>query len=637
MKGVRQIKRQSRQASLPQGDKSAVASMTSFWGLMRAYWVSDRWREAWALTAAIFLLTAFVSKTTVWVAEASGHLMNSIVNANTAPVQNPLATISINAGILILLMLAKDVMLVGSRHFLSTTLHRKWRKWLNDQFSAALLNSRHTHFHLQQGRGKDQIDNVDQRLQESIKGMTGGAIGLVMGIVGVVLSAFFIGQKLIEMSTDVEGLEVFGSYGSAVLAFAAILIYVPLGTFVAVKIGRRLERLNLGIQQAEGSYRGEWTTLLRRSFQISASNGEAVQRSVNERLYKDVDGTWNKLNRFDAAYLAFQQAYGFLSNRIVAYIPGLLPYMGGSVSFRNYVTGAELVTAMINDCSWFIQVMPAIANLRANAGRVTGLARAMENVQDPTDFYARSGVNRFAFGRQHPRFGLSVRNLTLMQGPGSEAPFLRSGVINIRAGDWVYMRGESGSGKTSFVKALNGLWPYGTGDIIYPQNATTLYATQDAKFPSVSLKQLVSLPGDAGSFSDLAVAAVLHEAGLGEFIEKMNDSDAGGAPWDMVLSGGQKQKIVLARILLHKPSIIFLDEATGALDPTSKARFHAALKSRCPDAIVISIMHEEKLPVLENGAQVYSHVLDIRNGYVSLRPVHFDLPGAANVPLIAAE
>jgi len=616
-----------------------VADMTSFWGLMRAYWISDRWKEAWALTLAIFLMTAFVSKTTVWVAEASGLLMNSIVNVNTAPVQHPLVTIAANAGVLVLLMLAKDVLLVGSRHFLSTTLHRKWRKWLNDQFSTALLNGGHTHFHLQQGRAKDQPDNIDQRLQESIKGMTGGAIGLVMGIVGVFLSAFFIGQKLIEMSTHVEGLDFLGSYGSAVLAFAAIAVYVPLGTLIAIKIGKRLERLNLGIQKAEGSYRGEWTTLLRRSFQISASGGEAVQRSVNDRLYRDVDGTWNRLNRFDAAYLAFSQAYGFLSNRIVAYIPGLLPYMSGSVSFRNYVTGAELVAAMINDCSWFIQVMPAIANLRANAGRVTGLAQAIENVQEPAEFYSRSGINRFAFAEQHPRFGLTVRNLTLMQGPDSEAPFLRSGVINIRAGDWVYMRGESGSGKTSFVKALNGLWPYGTGDIIYPQNATSFYATQEAKFPSVTLKQLVALPADEDRFSDLAVAAVLHEAGLGEFIERMNDPDAGGAPWDMILSGGQKQKVVLARILLHNPTIIFLDEATGALDPAAKMRFHEALKARCPQSIVISIMHEEKLPLLENGQDVYSHVLDIRNGYVSLLPVHFDtMPEiAAETALIAAE
>nr|WP_269213971.1 ABC transporter ATP-binding protein/permease [Brucella pseudogrignonensis] len=631
MEKIRQIEQQSLQVR----DSSAVSQMTSFWGLMRAYWVSDRWKEAWALTIAIFIFTAFISKTTVWVAEASGLLMNSIVNVKSAPVQNPLMAIAMNAGVLILLMLAKDVLLVGFRHLLSTTLHRKWRKWLNDSFSDAMLDRNHTHFHLQQGKGSNLPDNVDQRLQESIKGMTGGAIGLVMGVVGVVLSAFFVGQKLLEISTEVTGLEFLGSYGGAILAFTAIIIYVPIGTLIAIKIGRQLERLNLGMQKAEGSYRGEWTTLLRRSFQISASEGESVQRSVNKRLYKDVDGTWNKLNRFDAAYLAFSQAYGFMSNRIIAYIPGLVPYMSGAVSFRNYVTGAELVAAMINDCSWFIQVMPAIANLRANAGRVTGLAQAIDSVQEPAAFYATSGVNRFKFSTQHSRFGLSVRDLTLMQGPDSEAPFLRSGVINIRSGDWVYMRGESGSGKTSFIKALNGLWPYGTGDIIYPQNAKSIYATQEAKFPSVSLKQLVCLPDDEAEFNDLSIAVVLHEAGLGEFIERMNDADADGSPWDMVLSGGQKQKLVLARILLHKPAVIFLDEATGALDPASKLRFHTALKTRCPDAIVISIMHEEKLPTLENGESVYSHVLEIRNGYVSLRPTHYTID--TGVAMVAAE
>ncbi len=619
-------------------DGSAVAGMTTFRGLIRAYWVSERWKEAWALTIAIVVLTAFISKATVWVAEASGRLMNAIVNVNTAPVQNPLVTIAVNVGMLLLLTLAKDAVLVGSRHYLSVTLNRKWRKWLNDQFSAALLDRRHTHFHLQQGKGCDQPDNIDQRLQEAIKGMTGGAIGLVMGIVGVVLSAFFVGQALIGMSTQVSGLEFLGSWGGALLAFATIAVYVPLGTFVAVWIGRRLERLNLAIQKAEGSYRGEWTTLLRRSFQISASGGETVLRSVNDRLYKDVDVTWSRLNRFDAAYLAFSQVYGFLSNRIAAYVPGFLPYMSGAVSFRNYVTGAELVAAMINDCSWFIQVMPAIANLRATAERVTGLAQAIENVQEPAQFYARSGVSRFTFARQHPRFGLTVRNLALMQGPESEAPFLRSGTINIRAGDWVYMRGESGSGKTSFLKALNGLWAYGSGDIVYPQGSVSLYATQDVKFPSVSLKQLVCLPEDEGDFSDLAVAAVLHEAGLGAFIERMNETGADGAPWDLLLSGGQKQKIVLARVLLHAPSVIFLDEATGALDPAAKTQFHAALKARCPDAIVISIMHEERAPVLESGEDIYSHVLDIRNGHVTLRPVHFDFAhDLADAALIAAE
>ena len=153
----------------------------------------------------------------------------------------------------------------------------------------------HTHFHLQHGAGEANKqgptapDNVDQRVQESIKAMTGGAIGLAMGVAGVVMSLLFVGQKLIEQSTYVSGLEFLGAYGSACLAFAAVAIYVPLNTLFAVKIGRALEKLTVRMQQAEGSYRGELTTFLRRSFHIAASRGEGVQRAMHDRLYTDID------------------------------------------------------------------------------------------------------------------------------------------------------------------------------------------------------------------------------------------------------------------------------------------------------------------------------------------------------------
>ena len=617
-----------------------ISGMITFFGLFRAYWISDRWKEAWGLTIAIFLLTAFISKSMVWIAEASGSLMNSIVNVDLHSSEHPLVLIGINAGILVLLMLLKDVALVGSRHFLSVTLHRKWRKWLNDTFSAALLDANHTHFHLQQGDSKSLPDNIDQRLQESIKNMTGGAIGLTMGIVGVLLSAFFIGQKLIEMSTEVRGLEFLGTYATAAIAFLTIVIYVPIGTMIAVFMGRRLERLNNGMQRAEGSYRGEWATLLRQSFQISASEGEQVQVRVNKRLYDDVDQTWHRLNRVDAAYLAFSQAYGFLSNRIVAYLPGLTTYVGGSVSFRNFITGAELVAAMINDCSWFIQVMPAIANLRANAVRVIDLAKAIENVREPSHYYARTGTSRFAFRQQHPQFGLSIRKVTLLVQPKDTTPLLRTGIMDLRAGDWAYMRGASGTGKTSLLKALNGLWPYGSGEIIYPHQARRLYVPQEARFPSVSLKQLVCLPEDADNHQDVTIAAILHEAGLGELIEHIHDLGPSHLPWDMALSGGQKQKLMLARLLLHKPDIIFLDEATSALDPQAKMQFHAALKSRCPDAIVISIMHEHRIPTLAKGEGIYTHVINIRHGFASLQPINSDMHDPFTddkVTLVAAE
>src|SRR5262245_26062351 len=187
--------------------------MRRFWGLIRAYWASDRWKEAWALTVIIATLTALAAKSSVWMAEASGDLVNSIALFHDPENLTPLASLLTSAGMLLGLVVLKDVAFIGVRHFFSATLHRKWRSWLNIQFNAALLDANHTHFHLQNGtgdggeRGASAPDNVDQRVQESIKGFTGGAIGLSMGIAGVVMSLLFVGQKLLETSTYVSGLE----------------------------------------------------------------------------------------------------------------------------------------------------------------------------------------------------------------------------------------------------------------------------------------------------------------------------------------------------------------------------------------------------------------------------------------------
>jgi ABC-type uncharacterized transport system fused permease/ATPase subunit len=629
-----QSKHSSQQGKSRSGWRSCggtARSMTTFWGLMRAYWSSDKWMEAWLLTMAIAALTAAASKASVWMAEASGELLNSIVNIHDPFNQSPLGTVLTNAGLLILIMVVKEVGFVGFRHLLSTTLHRKWRGWLNSRFNDALLDRNHTHYHLQQGERAEMPDNIDQRLQESIKGMTGGAIGLSIGILGVAMSIIFIGQKLIEMSTEVSGLEFLGSYGSAILAFVGITVYVPLSTWVAMRIGRILETLTLEMQQTEGSYRSELTTFLRRSFQVAASNGENVQRIVNTRLYSAVDRTWSKLNCFDAAYISFTAVYNFFAARVVAYLPGLLPYMSNTISLKSYITGAELVGSMINECSWFIQVMPAIANLKANARRVTELAAAVESVQRPTDFYRSSGINEFSYGTQHELFGMTVRNLELMHRSDDAQSFLSASHLHFHKSEWVYLKGESGCGKTCLLKALNGLWAYGRGDITYPENATAMYAAQEVKLPTASLKQLICLPDDESAFGDASAAAALHRAGMGDFIENLEQEDRDGTPWDQLLSGGQKQKLVLARILLHRPDILFLDEATGALDPESKIAFHQAIKDHCKGITVISVMHEQETPKSARGSEFYSQILEIKNGLAELHDIQPPL-GRVEVP-----
>ncbi|MCV0397404.1 MAG: ABC transporter ATP-binding protein/permease [Rhizobiaceae bacterium] len=606
--------------------------MRTFLGLMRAYWFSSSWKEAWTLTAAIAVLTALSSKASVWLAEASGELVNSIAYFHDEANADPVSGLLSAAGALVAIAVLKDAGFIGVRHFVSTTLHRRWRAWLDGRFNEALLDANHTHFHVQHegGEAAPAPDNIDQRVQDSIKGMTGGAIGLAMGIMGVVASVYFVGSKLIESSTAIEGLGFLGVYAGAVLAFAAVALYVPLNTIVAVRLGKVLERLNHAIQQTEGSYRGELTTFLRRSFHVAASRGEHVQKGLNGRLYGKVDQTWARLNRVDAGYMSFTLVYNFIGARVVAYMPGILPYMAGSIDLRRYVTGAELVAAMINECSWFIHVMPAIASLKANAGRVIGLAEAIETVQTPPDFYGGGGVSAFSYRAQHPAFGLTIKGLDLMHA-GETAPFLSAPRLRFRGGEWVFLRGESGSGKTGLFKAINGLWPHGRGEIVFPEGVSTFYAAQEVKLPPISLKELVCLPDPETRHADAAVAAALHKAGLGDFIETMGEETRAGKSWDQVLSGGQKQKLVLARILLHKPGLLFLDEATSGLDPDSTVAFHQAIRDGLPGAIILSVMHDPEPPVQANGHCFYDSVVTIENGQATKS----DWKKPAGPPLVA--
>ncbi|MET3790344.1 ABC transporter ATP-binding protein/permease [Aquamicrobium terrae] len=599
--------------------------MLSFWSLMRAYWFSDKWKEAWSLTLVVAFLTALSSKAGVWFAEASGELINSIAYFHSSTNEAPLGTLLGHAAFLVALVIFKDAGITGTKSFVSATLHRRWRGWLNGRFNDALLDANHTHFHAQHG-ADTAPDNIDQRVQESIKGMTGGAIGLAMGVMAVASSVFFVGQKLLETSTEVRGFEFLGEYGSVVFALVAVAAYVPVNTWIAVKLGGMLERLSIRMQKAEGSYRGELSTLLRRSFHVASARGEAVQRTMHERLYTEIDRTWSRLIWVNAGYGSFERIYNFVGARVVAYAPGLLPFVHNRIDLKGYITGAELVNSLISQCSWFIHVMPAIATLRANSRRVIDLARAIENVQKPVEFYRRTGDSDFRYTTQNPVFGLSVQNLRLNhQGHGSE-PFLVCDRLGFRRGEWTFLKGESGCGKTSLIKALNGLWPYGGGTIAFPQGVTTFYAAQEVKLPPVTLKELVCLPQGPENHHDAAVAAALHKAGLGEFIEHLADEAKAGKSWDQLLSGGQKQKLVVARILLHKPGLLFLDEATGALDPESKIAFHQAIKDNCPGVTVISVMHEAVPPRSASGEEFYHSVLTIADGVATKEPLAPSLP-----------
>ena len=496
--------------------------MRSFSGLMASYWRSKRWLEAWGLTSVIIILTALSALASVWFAEVSGQLVSAIALLHRPKDPATLRTILESAATLAAIVVLKDVGFIAVRHYFSTTLHRRWRAWLDQRFNDALLDSNHTHYHLQQGAThaippKISVpDNIDQRVQESIKGMAGGAIGVAMGIAGVLLSLVFVGGKIIETSAPNRWTARLRRLWQRIPNPRCRHCLRPDCNLRRDEAGGGVAGAGQRMQRAEGSYRGELNRLLHNSFYTAAASGEIAQKGIHKRRYLDIDLTWARLNKLVSGYMAFELFYNFLGSRIVAYAPGLLPYVDNEISLQVYITGAELANALINDCSWFVHVMPDISTLKANSGRLTELARAIEDVQRPREFYARTGHSELRYSTQDSNLGLTLDNLELMHA-GADVPFVRTGRHDFKPGEWTLLVGEFGSGKSSLFKAINRLWPHGRGATILPENVRSLYAAQDVNLPPISLKELICMPDLVEAHSDVEVAVALTKAGLAEF------------------------------------------------------------------------------------------------------------------------
>jgi putative ATP-binding cassette transporter len=630
-----------------------MKDLSTIWGLMAGYWRSERWLEAWLLTAIVLALTTLLSKASVWAALASGNFISALAGyqdagGTSAPVKA--------LGITTLIFFSVHVGRAGGvalRHLLSATLHRRARAWLVDRFNAALLEDERIAFDLMsdrdrrptQRRGLRLPDAIDQRVDDCSIGLYGGLIGLAMGLWGALASIWFVSKALIERSTVVPMLDEWilsatatlggildseaiasadvspGRYGSALLAGVLVAFYVPALTFLAWLIGRVIERLQIERQRRDGAWRGELNTMLGRVAEMAASRGERAQKRINERLYTDIDRIWHVQNIWNSGLMMFTDVYNFLSHRLLAYLPALPAYLSGNMTFRDFASNSELTAELIGDISWLINVMPAIAMLRANARRLSELAAAIEKVGAREAFYGETGISEFHRVQDPDLRGLRLRDLELRHRGLAARPFLRVPTFRLDPGDWASVIGPSGCGKSALFRAIDGLWPYGRGTITMGSDDRLLFASQQPDIPErMTLKSLTAYPEPEEDFDDAIVSDLLVTVGLGDFVPELHAELHTGLGWRRVLSGGQQERLVFSRILLHRPSILLLDEATAALDPAASLSMYRLLKRSLPETAVLSVHHAEFPPVWPDGTPMYDTILEIADGVARQRP-----------------
>jgi putative ATP-binding cassette transporter len=184
---------------------------------------------------------------------------------------------------------------------------------------------------------------------------------------------------------------------------------------------------------------------------------------------------------------------------------------------------------------------------------------------------------------------LRLSNLSVTLDNG--AAVVKDAEVDIAPGERVLVAGESGTGKSTLVRAIAGLWPWGEGDVVVASGAKMFLMPQRAYVPVGSLRRAATYPEPADSKDTEEIARVLELVGLGHLVGRIEEE----APWDQTLSGGEKQRLAFARILLHRPDIIVLDEATSALDPESQDKLMELLTTELAATTLVSVGHRPEL------------------------------------------
>jgi vitamin B12/bleomycin/antimicrobial peptide transport system ATP-binding/permease protein len=544
--------------------KNVVLALRTFFRLALPYFRSqERWR-ACGLLAGVIGSELFVVYVAVKMNQWNGGFFNAIEARNAGAVRDEL---------MVFVLITVGAILSGmGQYWFGQTLIIRWREWMTQRY-IALWMAKGRHYRI---RFVDQsVDNIHLRIGNDVLLFIQRTHELGTGFLQSIVSLLSFAYILWGISL-IAPLPLFG----VDLAFPGYLVvlaigYAALGTFVAHSIGWPLVPLQFRQQRFESDFRFAIARVTDYADSVALMGGEAVERGELRRRFGALVRNWvslvnlqNKLNGFIFGYYHVSTVFPVL---VVtpAYLVGAIPLgalMQASLAFQKVESAfAFCITSYAKIAEW-----------RAVMNRVAQFEAAMGEVDRPGLEGAALDVETAAAP------DLSVKDLVLRLPTGE--PIAAVGALELKPADRLLVSGSSGAGKSSLFRGLAGTWPLGEGRIRFPAGARVLALPQRPYFPLGSLRQALTYPTLADEVDDALVREAMAGAGLGHLAARLDEE----AEWSTVLSGGEQQRVGFARALIHRPTILLLDEPVSTLEETEAVDLYALLAAKLPDTIVIS-------------------------------------------------
>lgn len=456
--------------------------------------------------------------------------------------------------------------LVGS--YYQKVLEIRWRQVLTGK-ALDLWFTNKSYWHLAQQQNGSPIDNPDQRIADDCKLFVRGFLNEGIELIGRVAGLFSYLVLLWSLSTFALQFTLLG-YDITIPRYMvwAVFIYVGLSTLLTYSLGKPMKKLFETQQKREADFRFSLARLRQSTEEIALLRGENTERALLDRRFKELRANWRHLIAREFWLGCFTTPYQFTILRIPMFV-ALPAYLAKNVTLGGLMQVAGAFSNVATTLSWFIFYYRRLADLAATAGRLDSFMEAAQKAAKApaTIDYSVNNEN-----------DLQIKNLHLHTPDGKS--LLHINELEIKRGETIWLRAPSGFGKTTLYRAFAGFWPYGSGVIKTPLQKV-LFLPQKPYFPATDLRSAISYPQQEHDFDPHSLESALADVGL----EKTESQTVDG------LSGGELQRLALARALVQKPQWLFLDEATSALDQQAETHLLDLLRKRLPQSTIVIISH----------------------------------------------
>lgn len=421
-----------------------------------------------------------------------------------------------------------------------------------------------------------KLDNPDQRIAEDSLLLVQKSVDLVKSLV-YNLAKLIAFVAILWRVSKVLKFEIFGMHFEieGFLLYVALL-YTLLCSLITHLIGRRLRGLNFAKQRAEADYRSDLLLVRENAEAVAFMRGEDAERGRFRASFGEIMRNWRSIMNTEFRLECFSASYLKITNLIPIF--ACLPlYLSRAMSFGDMMQARSAFYSVQDGFAWFMDYYKQIMEWAASVQRIYEFISRMDG----------ESANLRACVTQSDENSARCEGLSVFTPAGE--PLIEDLRFELAPAQFIMLRGKSGSGKSTALRYAAGLWRYGRGEISLPHTGV-MFIPQKPYLAPLSLKELIAYPQPPRT-DDAEFLEILRRVGLEKFARMLNLR----ADYVKILSGGEAQRLSFARIHYHKPSFVFADEITSALDPVSARELLLRLRADLPKLGMLAIVHQTGL------------------------------------------